>query len=896
MDSTDRDSTWINDVKEAQHIINANVAQMLANKMTKSETEFNVLGTDKKRKSFLVEFSSETEYEHFLEFKNRLTASSCSSPSGDECLTQDMSISPLSRVPHDYEFKRDYNGATITSVPESENEISDHLTTSTTPSISSSESSSYLATLIEEDEEEVGEYEDENTIADEGRPPLDVRRQGKDEQPLHAESTTYDNSINGNTGESGRTDCARSSMPTLKASLGACPNDNRTELKQMQIPVHSKNVKQTESTSKDFSTELVAEGCVCFNCFNQEPESTHDAKHVHLKKLDRDTSSASDCTTGISVSIVEPPIETWLRGRNESRNRVPCRSTNSDLDVRGECSNLTSACESEIVSQSHCEEGTFQGSAKSVCDCDLPSNRSLCCELPSSCAVADATPSSELGIQSENESFQLHNDKSCSCLLKSSGTSRNNNNNINNNIQNNNINAKNHSEVCSEGIRINNNDDDDDDSYDTNVTFFSCCSSPPLEANSKGVENGPATPCDKSDTDNLNQSVQRDISADSKVGDKRTRIEANISSNGRSSSQEGLHEDFLVLRSSSSTSSLNSSFSENSASFSASNRLKRLEERLKKFHFTKKLVSEPDDASYDRDEPNVIEKDSDNCDRVQGEPTPLLNFGDNLEVSSGRKRKSASEGLGENLFESYYGHHGNNQYYNLTVEDVVYQDQTYGYEKSAELVLEDRNNNNKRRFVNSSDEAVTRFSSPSPTNLEAETSDKTFSKCTFDAGALDNYPNCSSSLQECYDELALEELDVFLPQLNCLEDDCCDCDPGIYPSNLQHLTHFWGKMRDAAAAPPVALRGLLKKPNRPPQQRKNRVVFDETRNEFFDADYIILIREDCPYDEEDEEPCTCGEHELVRLCCEEGCQCQFEGDSKTPQVSEYFNTSSFLPC
>ncbi|XP_017479604.1 PREDICTED: protein grainyhead-like [Rhagoletis zephyria] len=71
------------------------------------------------------------------------------------------------------------------------------------------------------------------------------------------------------------------------------------------------------------------------------------------------------------------------------------------------------------------------------------------------------------------------------------------------------------------------------------------------------------------------------------------------------------------------------------------------------------------------------------------------------------------------------------------------------------------------------------------------------------------------------------------------------------------------------------LRGLLKKPNRPPPARKNRVVFDETRNEFFEADYIILIREDCAYDEEDEEPCTCGEHELVRLCCEEGCQCNY---------------------
>lgn len=81
------------------------------------------------------------------------------------------------------------------------------------------------------------------------------------------------------------------------------------------------------------------------------------------------------------------------------------------------------------------------------------------------------------------------------------------------------------------------------------------------------------------------------------------------------------------------------------------------------------------------------------------------------------------------------------------------------------------------------------------------------------------------------------------------------------------------------------LRGLLKKPNRPAPSQKNRVIFDETRNEFFDADYIILVRDDCPYDEEDEEPCTCGEHELVRLCCDEGCQCTaYAEDGRTPQV------------
>ncbi|XP_037943566.1 uncharacterized protein LOC119676366, partial [Teleopsis dalmanni] len=93
------------------------------------------------------------------------------------------------------------------------------------------------------------------------------------------------------------------------------------------------------------------------------------------------------------------------------------------------------------------------------------------------------------------------------------------------------------------------------------------------------------------------------------------------------------------------------------------------------------------------------------------------------------------------------------------------------------------------------------------------------------------------------------------------------------------------------------LRGLLKKPNQPGAVRKNRVVFDETRNEFFDADYIILIREDCAYDEEDEETCTCGEHELVRLCCEEGCQCNYSArdeDTRTSQSPKYTPPIEFV--
>lgn len=82
------------------------------------------------------------------------------------------------------------------------------------------------------------------------------------------------------------------------------------------------------------------------------------------------------------------------------------------------------------------------------------------------------------------------------------------------------------------------------------------------------------------------------------------------------------------------------------------------------------------------------------------------------------------------------------------------------------------------------------------------------------------------------------------------------------------------------------LKSLLRKAGKPPQLKKNRVVFDETRNQFFEADYIILIREDCPFNEdEDDEPCSCGEHEIVRICSDNFCNCEYYDDLKTPLVS-----------
>lgn len=144
--------------------------------------------------------------------------------------------------------------------------------------------------------------------------------------------------------------------------------------------------------------------------------------------------------------------------------------------------------------------------------------------------------------------------------------------------------------------------------------------------------------------------------------------------------------------------------------------------------------------------------------------------------------------------------------------------------------------------------------------------------CEFDVRHLQEYSTQLGRVFECYDELEFDSND---------DDDysssSCDCSvEPIVPAVLSYST-----MRETIGP----LRGLLKNPNRVAPVRKNRVVFDETRNQFFDADYIILIREDCQYDEEDEEPCTCGEHELVRLCCEENCQCTgYSEDNRTPQV------------
>lgn len=63
-----------------------------------------------------------------------------------------------------------------------------------------------------------------------------------------------------------------------------------------------------------------------------------------------------------------------------------------------------------------------------------------------------------------------------------------------------------------------------------------------------------------------------------------------------------------------------------------------------------------------------------------------------------------------------------------------------------------------------------------------------------------------------------------------------------------------------------ALKSLLKKPGQGKQRtHKNRVVINEKLNEFFAADYIILIKEECCADYEEECDCCCQETEMIRV-------------------------------
>lgn len=62
------------------------------------------------------------------------------------------------------------------------------------------------------------------------------------------------------------------------------------------------------------------------------------------------------------------------------------------------------------------------------------------------------------------------------------------------------------------------------------------------------------------------------------------------------------------------------------------------------------------------------------------------------------------------------------------------------------------------------------------------------------------------------------------------------------------------------------LKSLLKKPGQTKtKSQKHRVVINEKLNEFFAADYIILIKEECCADYEEDCDCCFQEHEFMRL-------------------------------
>lgn len=998
-------SNWTEDVRKAQNIIDQNVADMLATKLRTGQ-RVEATGCDDKakvvsdKKSFVVEFTSAREYEQFLEFKNKLTASSCSSPSGDDdCLASSL-YSHTSRVIFEESYQRGNQAAAekLVSIIEPRAENESYQLSSTPPSVSSSlssDSSSYLATLTEEDEDE--EEVEEAKLEDHKRlllrcpPPVptnseteaiqrpDITEQLTDirierDPPIKELTTPQDETSTSLNGTAEGEECATEAG----AFFGACPlrASPSKESKQMQIPVEAELGGETSSrdvkrhTDSARSTTAVTEHTASDGACDQSTPVIRILAEPKDNLQVNNRPFVSNNSTGIvpSKTTFPGPSSTssslskasW-RATEADKNRIVSNlkssACNSDSCDSHSCSSLD--CDCDLLNESSgyvcAEENLCTQNDDDVCKKSnssisrLPTESSLDCECCSDklrseeTSSASASPFTDSYQNKRAADGGLHNNKSCCCYCCScqEKSSANNNNNTIGEC----------SSRFEEGVGISNNEED---SYDANVTFFSCCSddnySSPL-GEVANVTTSSCQLCDKSDTDNLNESVclelpneqpcanlkgssvantfpsfsshsvsvavARQISlqeddrakagtlseADTSEGaisspssKRRRRCEGEsefgfvkrphyLSServNVGNDDVNGSGDKHLGLRPSSSTSSLNSSFSENSASFVASNRLKRLEERLKKFHYAKKLISDPQD--HGQTEGNSIWPVSDEDDDEQAK---LISEIRTRLQENGTQNESVCTG----------GGHENTE---LVCAETTKESLDKNNNSVPSCLLQDsdnanglRQNTNPIRRGSDYDEAVTRFGgTPSPTESLLDNNKSSgapehllydsddISQCTFNVANY--YPEPPLTIHdECYDEL-IDEQQAEQVQL----EESCDCVLEAYPlcyiNKPGVLRGKYAEMRENTGP----LRGLLKKPNRPPQQRKNRVVFDETRNEFFDADYIILIREDCPYDEEDEEPCTCGEHELVRLCCEEGCQCPgyIEGDGKTPQV------------
>lgn len=171
----------------------------------------------------------------------------------------------------------------------------------------------------------------------------------------------------------------------------------------------------------------------------------------------------------------------------------------------------------------------------------------------------------------------------------------------------------------------------------------------------------------------------------------------------------------------------------------------------------------------------------------------------------------------------------------------------------------------------------------SPADLDAFLDDRFGGRCEFDVRRIGTFTGYGGNeFFVVYDEL---------------EDDCESEDEACNKIKLQTLSM---RGEGAQEAPKRHnpdhdnLKSLLKKPGGK-GNKKNRVSFNETKNEFFDADYIILIREDCDYDEDDDDGvCTCNQHEMVRLtCCEPDCNCNAYED-QTPQSPKFAPPLEFV--
>lgn len=1016
-------SNWTEDVRQAQSIIDQNVADMLATKLAKEGRGPPVSGKTKgtvtgggggTKKSFVVEFTSAKEYEQFLEFKNKLTASSCSSPSGDDHDSIDSLASSLftrSQCQSASFRRRNEAGGDVLSMPAGETESYHHQQLSpTTPSISSlvsSDSSSYLATLTEEsssEEQEEVTNRDFNVPSphflvschpeaipnESGNKELkDVSQSSRRSPTDDDDRTIFFNGINGGVdkGEEG-------------AFTRACPQPSKESKQMPNVPLEewsSSGGDSGDTNRRDVKASLDSSSARSDNNNLQEGiNSSPRAPSVHSSAVTTGVDysggheqglnhphpvplvSIDKCSsTGIIPSTTGPSsTSTWRADENpkDSTNhhhRVcssngeaqSCGDLDCDCDLLNESSGYVCA-ENSLCTQDDqevkraCEKSNssfsgFQNGTSPDCDCGCTlANPSDYCAISSPCAVDYYSSPSAVSTG------LLHNCsvESCCCSCQKSSVGNNNNSSNNNNII-----------ACStteEGVGISNNDCED--SYDANVTFFSCCNSP-LGDTSHNTSGGACCQqvCDKSDTDNLKEEspssgclklrasatlkgnavsdgddfpafnsaahLEATVAQQSSEQGPAAEADTSVGSSGKGgveSDYESVAREYLAQRGASesdnnnlglrahysSTSSLNSTLSENSASFVASNRLKRLEERLKKFHYAKKLISDSKDEDcldQQQQQPGVAGGKSNLICDTEGVTSFDVTADEEDYDEEGHQDVDVDEQ--EKLIRDITARLQESDKRNQSVGSVVVLSLDRNNNSVRGLQDCDNNNTNElrsgdnrqfRSHYDDYDEAVTRFdSTPSPTesldnniNNNNNSADEEHliydsddvSKCTFNVKDVvtANYPEPLTIEECCYDELIDEQEATLVELPKDAEEECCDCileayplcyvnKPGAIRSKVLEMREHTGP-----------LRGLLKKPNRPPQQRKNRVVFDETRNEFFDADYIILIREDCPYDEEDEEPCTCGEHELVRLCCEEGCQCPgyIEGDGKTPQV------------